>query len=74
MWQAGEFHKAAEAALATEPAVVKVDEAEATLGFIRAAVAEYREEPFRSADWLAMQVIDALDGHLTQGEVRHDDK
>jgi len=36
----------------------------AILSFIRAAVAEYREGPFRSADWLAMQVMDALDGAL----------
>src|SRR5689334_4396011 len=40
-------------------------EAEAALSFIQEAVAEYREPPYRSADWLAMQVMDALDGHLT---------
>lgn len=53
--------------------------AEYTLAFITEAAAEYRESPFRSADWLAMQVLNALDGHAastieaaTAGDSRRD--
>lgn len=33
----------------------------ATLDIIREAVSEYREAPFRSADWLAGRIIDILE-------------